>query len=52
MRELNAALQWLTREAKNTSFGVVGLSVIIHGGKIKRIEKSITEKEQIMEKTK
>ena len=49
MRELNAALRWLERESENTAFGVIALSVVVHAGKIKRIEKSITQKEQIQE---
>lgn len=49
MKNLNDALEWLRREVSHTSFGVVGLSVVIHGNRIKLIEKSIKEKEQLEE---
>jgi hypothetical protein len=52
MTGFKAALQWLERETENTPFGVIGLSIVVHAGKIKRIERSITQKEQIEEANK
>jgi len=49
MTELNEPLRWLEREALNIQFGIVALSVIIHAGKIKRVEKTLTTKEQLQE---
>jgi hypothetical protein len=46
MTELNEPLRWLEKEALTMQFGVIALSVIIHAGKIKRVEKTITQKEQ------
>ena len=45
MKKISEALKWIESETTNTSFGVVELSIIIHGGKIMRIEKSVTKKE-------
>lgn len=52
MTELNEPLSWLKHEASAMQFGVVMLSVVVHAGKIKRIEKSITHKELIAEENK
>ena len=49
MTELNESLRWLEREALTMQFGVVALSVIIHAGKVKLVEKSITKKELLGE---
>jgi len=52
MNELKTAFQWLQRETELINFGVIGLSVVIHDGRIKRIDRTITEKEQVTEEPK
>jgi len=47
MNKLDKSINWLKDEAANTSFGIVELSVVLHNGKIKRIEKTVTKKELI-----
>ena len=37
---------WLMHQTKETPFGEVGLLLTIHAGKIKRVSKTIMEKEQ------
>jgi hypothetical protein len=49
MSELNESLRWLERESLSLNYGVVMLAVVIHAGKVTRVEKSITRKEQISE---
>jgi len=46
MSEINAAFRWLEKESNSLKFGSVGLTVIVHNGEVKRIEKSIVQKEQ------
>jgi hypothetical protein len=47
MKELNAALRWVERELGNLAYGEIGLSIVVHNGTIKRIEKTLTQKEQV-----
>ena len=46
MNEIEKSLQGIKNEALTMQFGVIALSVIIHAGKVKRVEKTITRKEQ------
>ena len=47
MTKLKEPLHWIEREVEALDYGVVMLSVVVHAGKIKRIEKSVTQKEQV-----
>lgn len=51
MNKLTDSLKWVANETPKIQFGVIALSVIIHAGKIKRIEKSIVHKEQCDDKS-
>jgi len=42
--QLAPAIRWLLNELKQTSYGTVGLEVVVHDSKISRIEKKIVEK--------
>lgn len=42
--QLTPAIHWLLEELRQTTFGQVGLEVVVHDSKISRIEKKIVEK--------
>jgi len=42
--QLTSSIHWLLNELKQTSYGTVGLEVVVHDSKISRIEKKIVEK--------
>jgi hypothetical protein len=46
MKAISEALQWLEAESQNMRFGTIGFNAIVHDGKIVRVEKSLTQKEQ------
>ncbi len=52
MTELNESIRWLEREVLSLNYGIIALSIIVHAGKVKRLEKTITQKEQIEEEKK
>ena len=39
-REVEAATEWLQREAERTPFGTVGVSLTLHRGVVSKIERS------------
>lgn len=43
--KLSDVMQWLKEEIKSLNFGEVGFILTLHNGEIKRITKTITEKE-------
>lgn len=47
-QQLDNALKWISGELDGAAFGEIGIKFIIHGGEIKRIEKTITEKAQAL----
>ena len=44
--QIAEATSWLEREAQRVYFGEVGIALVIHGGRITRIERSVVEKTQ------
>jgi hypothetical protein len=46
MDKLNNAIEWLKREVIKEKFGEITLKIVIHENEIKRIERTVTEKEQ------
>ena len=44
--KIQAAVDFLRQESTRLSFGEVTVKVIIHNGDVKRIERTICEKEQ------
>jgi len=44
--DLDSNFRWLRSELQSCKFGEVGLRVIVHAGHVKRIERTIVEKEQ------
>jgi hypothetical protein len=48
MKDINPQLQtfikWLLEEAENITFGEIGITLVIHGGSIKRVDQTLSRK--------
>jgi hypothetical protein len=42
--EIAAAASWLAEQVERVAFGEVTVTLVLHGGKVSRIERSVTEK--------
>ena len=51
MQSISEALEWLKRETQGLQYGSCSLTITAHAGAIKRIEKSVTVSQQIVEKS-
>jgi len=51
MDKLTDSFKWLEIETPKIQFGVIALSATIHAGKIVRVERSVTHKLQIDNKS-
>lgn len=45
LSNLDSSFRWLRNELQACRFGEVGLRVIVHAGRVTRIERSVLEKE-------
>jgi hypothetical protein len=46
IKQITAATDWLLREAQHISFGEIGVMLILHRGRIARVERITIEKTQ------
>ena len=46
--QIKKAAEWLQEQINRYPFGEIGIRLIVHDGQIRRIEKTIIEKEQSM----
>jgi hypothetical protein len=45
-REISAAAEWLRDQAKGVPFGEVGVTLVLHAGRLVRMERTVREKTQ------
>ncbi len=43
-REIAEAITWLNKESQHVQFGAIGITLILHAGKIVRVERTTMEK--------
>jgi hypothetical protein len=48
-REIADATEWISCQLGRVQFGDVGVKLVIHAGRVVRVEKTVTEKEQPVE---
>ena len=51
MSSLQEPLRWLEHEVEKMDFGSIGISIVVHAGKISRIEKTVVSKKQQIQET-
>lgn len=42
-----SALEWLVSESQRVAFGEVGVKLILHEGRIQKVERSVSEKQAV-----
>ncbi len=48
--EVAGATEWLARQLDHVQFGDLGVKFVIHAGRVVRVERTITEKAQPVER--